>query len=254
MSELLGDDQPDRVAGDAGPRHRTARRPRILGRGPRSGAAAVALLLPGGAMNSHLRPWGITDLAFTGPRSTWKRRAPALAVHLLRYRYWGWNEPDADTSLDTAWALERIRGRYGDVPVVLVGNSLGGRAAFAQAGDPSVTAVVGIAPWIPPEDPVEQVGDRRVLIIHGSRDRSDAPAEWSREFALRARAAGASVARFEAPNAGHLLLSRAQDWGELTADFVLGAVGLASMPEAVARASEPDADLATPLPRRAGPR
>ena len=227
------------------------RRPRILGRGVASGATSVALLLPGGATRSHLPPLAITDLAFTGPRGWWKRHAPTLAVHVLRYRYWGWNDPDADTSTDTAWALDRIRARYGSVPVVLVGNSLGGRAAFAQAGDPSVTTVVGIAPWLPPQDPADQLAGRRVLIIHGTKDHSDAPADWSLSFGRRARAAGGTVARFVAPGAGHMLLSRANDWGPLTADFVLGAVGLGPMPESIRLASEPEADLSTPLPRSA---
>jgi hypothetical protein len=225
------------------------RRPRLLGRGLVGGARAVALLLPGGATNSHLPPSSVPDLAFRASRDRWSRATPHLAVHLLRYRYWGWNGPDADTSADTGWALSRIRARYGGVPVALVGNSLGGRAAFAQAGDPSVTAVVGIAPWLPPEDPADQLSGRRVLIVHGGRDRTDAPAVWSLDFAARARAAGAEVARFVAPGAGHLLVSRARDWGALTAAFVLGAVGLAAMPEAIIRAWEPRAGLATPLPR-----
>jgi pimeloyl-ACP methyl ester carboxylesterase len=226
------------------------RRPRILGHGPVSVATAVALLLPGGAIRSHWRPMAFPDLAFMGPRGWWKRHAPTLAVHVLRYRYWGWNGPDADTSVDTAWALDMIRRRYGTVPVVLVGNSLGGRAAFAQAGDPSVTALVGIAPWLPPEDPAEQVAGRRALIVHGTKDRSDAPADWSLDFARRSRDAGATVARFVAPGAGHLLMSRANDWGPLTADFVMAAIGLGPMPDAITTASDPGASLETPLPGR----
>jgi dienelactone hydrolase len=210
----------------------------------------VALLLPGGATNSHFPPLALTDLAFVTPRDRWRRDAPALAVHLLRYRYWGWNGLAADTSADTGWALSRIRARYGGVPVVLVGNSLGGRAAFAQAGDPSVTAVAGIAPWLPPEDSADHLAGRSVLIVHGAKDHSDAPAAWSLDFAERARLAGARVARFVAPGAGHLLMSRANDWGSLTAEFVMGAVGLGPTPEAVAGAFATDAGLAMPLPRR----
>lgn len=228
----------------------SGRQPRILGRGIVSGASAVALLLPGGATRSHLRPLAFTDLAFSGPRGWWRRHAPTLAVHVLRYRYWGWNDADADSSVDTAWALGMIRRRYGSVPVVLVGNSLGGRAAFAQAGDPSVVAIAGIAPWTPPEDPAEQAAGRRVLIVHGTKDQSEAPAEWSLMFAGRARTAGATVARFVAPGAGHLLMSRANDWGALTADFVMAAAGLGRMPDAVEQASAPGASLEIPLPAR----
>lgn len=227
-----------------------SRRPRLLGRGQVPDAAAVALLLPGGAIRSRLPPLGFSDLAFLQPRRWWARNTPTLAVHLLRYRYWGWNDPAADTSADTAWALGQIRARYGRAPVVLVGNSLGGRAAFAQAADPSVCAVVGIAPWLPPGEPIDGLQGRRVLIVHGGADRSDAPAAWSLDYAERARAADVRLARFEAPGAGHTLLTRTVDWGLLACEFVAAAAGLRTQPEAIDRAFLPDAGLHTPLPRR----
>ncbi|MFI5909348.1 hypothetical protein [Dactylosporangium sp. NPDC051541] len=80
--------------------------------------------------------------------------------------------------------------RFGDdgaVPVVLVGNSLGGRAACWEAGDPSVTGVVGIAPWLPEGDPVEQLAGRTVLVLPGDRDRGAAAAPTAVVSPLAAR-------------------------------------------------------------------
>jgi alpha-beta hydrolase superfamily lysophospholipase len=51
-----------------------------------------------------------------------------LAVHRLLNSHRGW---DARTTpvMDVAWALERVAEQHADVPVALVGHSLGGRAA-----------------------------------------------------------------------------------------------------------------------------
>lgn len=210
---------------------------------------AVALLLPGGLLRSHLRPRRITDLALTRTRRMLDdHTVDGLVVRLLRYRYWGWNGTNADTLADTRWALAQLAMRYPGKPVVLVGNSLGGRAGVAAADDPSVTGVACLAPWLPAEQPTTPLAGRQVLIIHGSADHSQASAARSREFAARARSAGVTVARFEIPRAGHLLLRRGSDWAVLTTAFTLAAAGLRRMPDVVRRAADPAADLALPLP------
>src|SRR4029079_2481285 len=65
------------------------------------------------------------------------------ALWLLRYARRGWN---GGTSLspvpDARWALDQVRAAYGDVPVVLVGHSMGARVASRVADDPSVRGVV----------------------------------------------------------------------------------------------------------------
>ena len=46
---------------------------------------------------------------------------------------------------DVRWALGRVRERWGsDVPVALVGHSLGGRAALLAATEPQVRSVVAM--------------------------------------------------------------------------------------------------------------
>ena len=49
--------------------------------------------------------------------------------------------------MDVAWALERVRGPHGEVPVALVGHSLGGRAALLAGGAP-VRSAVALNPWV----------------------------------------------------------------------------------------------------------
>jgi pimeloyl-ACP methyl ester carboxylesterase len=219
---------------------------------------AVALVLPGGAERSHGRYWRFIDVPLRGVcrRMADAGAAHGLAVHLLRYRYRGWNGAAADTAADTRWALARLGEAYGPVPVALVGNSLGGRAAFWVAGEPAVAAVVGIAPWLPAGDPVDQLAGRKVLILHGDRDRSSASAAMSLAYAQRARQVVPDLARIEVIGDNHLLLRRAAEaWG-LAAEFVLGTVAGRPLPPLLraAMAARGTAGLSTPLPRRASAR
>ncbi|MFC7574656.1 alpha/beta hydrolase [Klenkia terrae] len=118
---------------------------------------------------------------------------------LVRYRVAGWNGEAADAYQDVHWSIEALRADLGkDVPIVLVGHSMGGRAALKAGGDPQVTAVCALAPWTPPGEPVMQLRDQTVVILHGSGDRW-VPAKLSADFAVRARRAGARVARFTTP-------------------------------------------------------
>jgi alpha-beta hydrolase superfamily lysophospholipase len=147
--------------------------------------SGVVLVLPGGSVKSVGRyrtmpEWGLRPLlqclALVGADH-------GIAVCLLRYRVRGWNGESADPLADTRWALEELDRKHGGVPCVLVGNSLGGRAAFRAAGAPHVVGVAGIAPWLPEGEPVDQLTGREALILHGDKDRSEAGAEKSLEFA-----------------------------------------------------------------------
>lgn len=135
-----------------------------------------------------------------------------VAAYLLRYRFRGWNAPRKDPVRDAHWALEEIARRHAGTPVVLVGHSMGGRAALTAAGAPNVIAVSALAPWLDASDPVDQVAGRSVLIAHGDRERYTDPRESS-AYALRAKRVTDRVARFEVGGAGHYMLTRAGDCG-----------------------------------------
>ncbi|MGY1916954.1 alpha/beta fold hydrolase [Blastococcus sp. SYSU DS0973] len=163
-----------------------------------------------------------------------------LTTSLLRYRVAGWNGAAADAYADVRWALDRIRAEHGDLPVVLVGHSMGGRAALRAGGHDGVTAVCALAPWTPPREPVAHLRDRTVAILHGRGDRW-VPAQLSAEFAVRAQQAGARVARFTVAG-GHSMVRSAHRWHGFTRDVVLAGAGLAPMRPDVAEA------LARPAP------
>ncbi len=164
-----------------------------------------------------------------------------IATALLRYRVAGWNGAAADAFQDVRWALDRLRAQHGtDVPIVLVGHSMGGRAALRAGGEPSVTAVCALAPWTPPGEPVMHLGGQTVAILHGLGDRW-VPARLSADFAVRARRAKARVARFTIPG-GHGMVRRSTAWHRFARDVVLAGTGLEPMPEAIAAA------LAAPRP------
>jgi pimeloyl-ACP methyl ester carboxylesterase len=220
-----------------------ARTPELVSFDGSSQVNGVALVLPGGMVRSRGRYWKFFDISLRNLCRTLATQGEAhgLAVYLLRYRYRGWNGERADTAVDARWALAELRSRHGDVPVALVGNSLVGRAAFSVAGEPQVAGVVGVAPWLPEGEPVEQLAGRKVLILHGDQDRSDAPASLSLAYAERARAVVPDLARFEVVGDGHYLLRRAIDCWAATTGFVLGALGMRPLDPAAE-------DLRTPLP------
>jgi alpha-beta hydrolase superfamily lysophospholipase len=148
-----------------------------------------------------------------------------IATALVRYRVAGWNGEAADAFQDVRWAIAQLREQHGtDLPVVLVGHSMGGRAALRAGGEPAVTAVCALAPWTPPGEPVMHLRDQTVAILHGRGDRW-VPAKLSADFAVRARRAGARVARFEI-DGGHSMVRRSQRWHTFARDVVLAGCGL----------------------------
>jgi dienelactone hydrolase len=171
----------------------------------------------------------------------WMLARRGLAVYMLRYRVRGWNAPARNALVDARWAIAAVAESHPGVPVVLLGHSMGGRAALGAAGAPNVVAVCALAPWLDGNDPVAQLAGRTVLIAHGDRDRWTDPAA-SYAYALRAKAAGVAVCRFALPGAGHFMLTRIGDWHTLVRRFVLGVTGVEPLDPTIANA------LAQPAP------
>jgi pimeloyl-ACP methyl ester carboxylesterase len=102
-------------------------------------------------------------------------RGRGVLVRRPRFRVRGWNGAQASPVQDLSDLLDDIRGGIGPVPVVLVGHSMGARAALRAAGHPSVAAVAGLAPWLPPGEPVDQLSGRLSCSRTGPRTSSPAP-------------------------------------------------------------------------------
>ena len=146
-----------------------------------------------------------------------------LAVAQLRYRIRGWNGNGDDALADVSYALEAMRARYGAVPTVLVGHSMGGRAALRSAGHRSVRGVVALAPWLPGTEAVEQLAGCDLVVLHGTRDRTTSPRASAR-FVARAAPLTRRAVYLDVPWSGHGMLLRASTWHRLTAAFVAAIV------------------------------
>jgi pimeloyl-ACP methyl ester carboxylesterase len=211
----------------------------------RGDTTAVALVLPGGTADSfdpaHVRQLAAIRVAPIARALARRGSGHGLAVWMLRYRYRGWNGEQMSPVADTAWALDEVRRRHGDVPVVLVGHSMGGRTAMRAADDRSVRAALGLAPWLPDGEPVAHVSGRVVLIAHGNLDTVTSP-RAARRFARRAAPVAEQVGFVTVRGDMHAMLFRWRTWQRLTNQFVLGVLGLAPMPVRLQRALDRGAD------------
>jgi pimeloyl-ACP methyl ester carboxylesterase len=131
-------------------------------------------------------------------------RGSGVVVCRPRLRLRGWNGEDTSPVHDLNELLDELSGQFGPVPVVLVGHSMGARAALRVAGHPLVRAAAGLAPWLPPGEPVAQLAGRRILLIHGRADKVTKPSDtWA--YADRARSV-TEVETIELANGDHAML------------------------------------------------
>ena len=157
-----------------------------------------------------------------------------VAVWTLRYRVRGWNGEERSPVQDAEWALAEIRRRHGEVPVVLVGHSMGGRTAFAVGGEEMVAGICALAPWCEKADPVDQLARKTVLIAHGGADRVTSP-KYSRRYADRAGAAGARVGYLSIRGETHAMVFRWRLWHRIAAGFAMAMLGFEPMPARLQR-------------------
>jgi dienelactone hydrolase len=151
-------------------------------------------------------------------------RTKGVAVSMLAYRYRGWNGTAESPLVDARWALAELRDRHGELPVVLIGHSMGGRVALRAAGEPGVVGVVALAPWLTASDPVAQLEGKSALIAHGNLDFVTSP-RASRRFAVRAQAAGANITYRLVQGDTHAMLMRPRLWHRLATRAVFDFLG-----------------------------
>ncbi len=204
-------------------------RPSVSRIGGGADVRAAVLVLHGGTQHST-EPVQLGNLSWR--RAGVLQRALALrlrgrgvGVWLLRHGQRGWNDPSAPAPVpDARWALDQVRAEA-DVPVVVVGHSMGARTGARVADDPSVRGLVALAPWFPPGEPVAGLADKRLVVAHGRADRITSYAA-SRDFVARSRRVARSAEFHDMGDVGHYLLRRARSWHDLAAASALRVLGL----------------------------
>src|SRR6476661_10874924 len=159
----------------------------------------LVLMLHGGRADG-LAP--VDDGSASWRRSRWmmdhvhgRMNRAGVSVWLLRYSIRGWNARVASPPSpvpDARWALDEVRRELGELPVVLLGHSMGARTAVAVADDPNVTGVVALAPWLPADEPNAALTGKRFAAAQGRRDKITSFRQ-TRAFTRRAEGVAASV-------------------------------------------------------------
>ncbi len=150
-----------------------------------------------------------------------------VSTWLVRYRHRGWNDLHSPSPVpDAEWALAEVRRELGQVPVVLLGHSMGARTAVRVAGDESVAGVVALAPWFPRGEPVDTLAGKHLSVAHGRRDRITSYRQ-SKEFVQRASTVAASTRFADLGNVGHYMLKQIPAWNDLALRSSLEVLDLA---------------------------
>ncbi|MCU1588013.1 MAG: alpha/beta hydrolase [Frankiales bacterium] len=182
--------------------------------------AAVVLVLHGGMEHSH-EPSERTHLASMRMKPFARAlHRQGLTVWRVRYRVRGWNGEQRSPVQDARWALDEVRRRHGDVPVVLLGHSMGGRAAAHVLTDPAVVGLVALCPWLPSEPTSGAVG-KRLVVAHALDDTTTNPAQ-SLAWASAAAEVALSTHYIGVRDSNHGMTRRFRLWHRLAATSVAG--------------------------------
>ena len=128
----------------------------------RNEAAPLAVVLLNGGLARRCPVRGAR------PASCWRRARAAVSGARLR------RGALSDQVVECARLVHGGRRAALDLagrPSLLVGFSMGGAVSIGVAGHPAVTAVLGLAPWIPERLSLDGLRDKRFDVLHGSWDR-----------------------------------------------------------------------------------
>lgn len=189
--------------------------------GPSREARGLVLLLHGGKPRSR-------DPVDRRSASLWRMRAlgleiapglheAGLAVWVCRFTERGWNGNGADRIADAREALTEAKDL--DVPVVLLGHSMGARTAVQVADEPHVTGVVALAPWFDARDSIEPLAGKRLVAAHGTHDRITS-AKATQAYVRRASAV-ADARYVDMGPLGHYMLRGRAAWSRTARESCL---------------------------------
>lgn len=189
-------------------------------------AEAVVLLLHGGTPDSFVPvrafdPAVLRMIPFG--RSVVRAGSERIALATLRYGVRGWNGAQESPLPDARWALDRIAERFGDLPIGLIGHSMGGRVALRLSDHVGrgggVRSVAALAPWLPNGESAPALDGRSLLLAHGTADRTTDPARTFK-LAEKLDAEGADVELVKFPGGHHSMLFPSRPWHDLVAGFM----------------------------------
>lgn len=181
-------------------------------------ARAVALMLHGGAERG---PHPIDERSLAFRRTRWMTTTisghlgrAGVRTALLRFEVKGWNAgrgPEPSPVADAREAIGHLRSAVPDLPIVLVGHSMGARTAAWVADEPGVVGVVGLAPWLPADDPVAPLAGKHLVAAHGRRDRITS-ARATATYVRRAEPVAASARFVDMGPLGHYMVAGVRRW------------------------------------------
>jgi len=150
----------------------------------------AAVLVNGGTARPLPGTWSATSELLAQGLAP---RFPRVRFLEVRYRVKTWKAMESCID-DARAAVEHVaRGSTGST--LLIGFSMGGAVAISIAADERIAGVLGLAPWIPSQLPVDGLHGKRLDVVHGGWDRylpgvPGVSPSLSREGFERARQAG----------------------------------------------------------------
>lgn len=131
--------------------------------GEAGGLAVVCV--NGGRRNEAEGDWSAT-LEYLIDRLT--PEFPQLSFLQVRYRIKSWRR--LDLCIEDGAAAVEAAVDAGATDIAILGFSMGGAVAIGIADHPSVSTIIGLAPWIPDRTDVSTLDGKRFAVAHGKLD------------------------------------------------------------------------------------